>query len=301
MNTSYKILYIVGMTHSGSTLLDLLIAKNSLAVSVGEVWQLGNLANTRYKKDAKTLLGNECTCGAETIWHCSFWPRIDAVVQREGGISLRDLDLNSDDPETFRLHNKLIFDAVAEVTGARIIIDSSKIQSRLAKLVAAGFVEILPLHLMRDPRGQVCSIVHRVHRLQHSVFRPSLRYCRETLATVMFLHGRPHLSVQYENLALDPPGELRRIMDWAGLAYEPAQLAWTDQVTHNIDGNVMRRSTSNEIRSDEKWRERLTIGQKIAIRALTLPAVAMARLWERTKGPAAKPMDMAVPPRSKSA
>ena len=79
------------------------------------------------------------------------------------------------------------------------------------------------------------------------------------------------------------------------------QLAWTDQVTHNIDGNVMRRSTSNEIRSDEKWRERLTIGQKIAIRALTLPAVAMARLWERTKGPAAKPMDMAVPPRSKSA
>ncbi|EWY39042.1 hypothetical protein N825_08550 [Skermanella stibiiresistens SB22] len=296
MSPNYKILYIVGMTHSGSTLLDLLISKNSLAVSVGEVWQLANLANTRYKKDNKTLLGNECTCGAETIWHCSFWPRIDGIVKKASGLSLRDLDLNSDDPETFRLHNKLVFDAVAEVSGARVIIDSSKLQGRLERLVAAGFAPMLPLHLMRDPRGQVCSVIHRAKR---PVLRPALRYCRETATTVLFLRGKPHLSVQYENLALDPAGELRRIMEWSGLAYEPAQLAWTDQISHNIDGNVMRRSTSNEIKSDEKWRERLTVGQKIAVSALTLPAVAMARIWERTKGPAIKPLDIAVPTHSK--
>jgi hypothetical protein len=253
----------------------------------GEVWQLSNFANTRYKKDAKTLLGNECTCGAETIWDCSFWPRVNAEVMRKSGLSLRDLDLNTDNREIFRHHNKLVFDAVAEITGAHIIVDSSKLQDRLAKLIAADFTSILPLHLMRHPCGQICSVLRRAKR---PVLRPSLRYCRETLITMLFLRGKPYLSVQYENLTRDPANAMHRIMEWVGLVYEPSQLAWSEQVSHNIDGNVIRQSKSSEIKSDEKWRSQLTFGQKFVICTLTLPAIVIARLWRSDKDLESTPM-----------
>jgi Sulfotransferase family len=274
MNKKYRIIYVAGMTHSGSTLLDLMISANSNAFSVGEAFQLADYAHARRVKNETTKFGNECTCGAETIWHCSFWPKIDDLVREKSGLGLRDLDIQSSDPETFRKHNELFFDAVAEATGAGIIVDSSKIEKRLRGLVQSRFAPVLPIHLMRDPCGQVYSVARR----RHQMMRPALRYCRETIRIVRLLNGMPHLSVRYEDLVRQPAEQLRRIMAGIGVAYEPGQLSWHDKVRHNLSGNVMRKSGDGAIRIDEAWRRNMNIGQKTLIRTLTAPAMAMAQV-----------------------
>src|SRR5262245_45347668 len=108
-----RIAFITSLSHSGSTLLDLLIAAHSRTFSVGEVKSLRRYA--RLKKDrAKhqykvNLRGNRCTCGADTIWSCDFWSRVNDLIKREAGITLRELDINAADPQVFQQHNRLLF------------------------------------------------------------------------------------------------------------------------------------------------------------------------------------------------
>src|SRR5262245_20545792 len=104
-----RIVFIASLGHSGSTLLDLLIAGHSRAFSIGEVKSLRRYA--RLKKDKTkheykiNLRGNKCTCGAESIWSCDFWKEVNDFVEREAGISLGKLDINAVDPAVFQLHN----------------------------------------------------------------------------------------------------------------------------------------------------------------------------------------------------
>jgi hypothetical protein len=280
MSGKYSIVYIAGMPHSGSTLLDLMISTHSQVFSVGEVFQLADYAHTRRTKNERTKLGNECTCGAETIWHCSFWPEVDKLIQKKSGMGLRDLRIQNPDSEIFRNHNKLLFDAVAEVSGARVIVDSSKLGRRLGNLMAANFAPITPIYLHRDPRGQIYSVIRRTHQ---RTLRPALRYCRETIQTASLLRRHPHISVVYEDVVRNPAEQMQKIMEGIGLPFESAQLDWHKPIRHNLSGNAMRKSSDSAIRVDEKWRSELGLGQKLAIMALTAPSVAMVRLAARNK------------------
>lgn len=282
----YKIAYVASLTHSGSTLLDLLVSGHSQVTSVGEVFQLADYAHARRAKNERTRFGNECTCGAETIWRCDFWPRVDEAVREASGRGLRDLDVEAEDPAAFRTDNKLLFDAVAKVTGARVIVDSSKLQKRLRMLIEAGFAPVAPIHLMRDPRGQVYSVIRRT---KQTVLRPSLRYALETARTFALLRERDHIDVSYENLVADPRRVIERVMGRLGLPFEPAQLDWTTPGRHNLSGNAMRRSSDKAISADEGWRKGLGFGQQAAIRALTLPAAVLARIHRKTGAASAPP------------
>lgn len=275
---SYTIVYIASMPHSGSTLLDLMISTHSQVFSIGEAFQLADYAHTRRTKNERTKLGNECTCGAATIWECSFWPEVDRVIRKNSGIGLRDLRIQNPDPEIFHRHNKLLFDAVAELSGASVIVDSSKLGRRLGALMAANFAPVIPIHLHRDPRGQIYSVTRRTHQ---RMLRPALRYCRETIQTAHLLQHRPHISVAYEDLVRYPAEQLQSIMKQIGLPFESAQLDWHKPIRHNLSGNAMRRSTDSGIRADEKWRLGLSSGQKAAIMTLTAPSLFMVRLAAR--------------------
>src|SRR3546814_1042573 len=69
----YTIAYIVGLQHCGSTLFDLLLNAHSQAVTAGELFALPDYANGRRAKTPETPHGGSCTCGADSIWDCTFW------------------------------------------------------------------------------------------------------------------------------------------------------------------------------------------------------------------------------------
>ena len=64
---------------------------------------------------------------------------------------------------------------------------------------------------------------------------------------------------------------LTALMKVLGLAFHPHQLDWASRERHNIGGNRMRFETSNELRPDRQWRNKLTLAQRLAIDVGTLP------------------------------
>lgn len=273
MSANYKVAYIASMTHSGSTLLDSLLGAHSQAFSVGEIFELGSYTRMERKESHKTLLGNQCTCGAANVWECEFWTQVDQNIREISDLSLKDLTINSHDPAIFAHHNKLLFDSVAKVSGASWIIDSSKFTSRFLKLAQANFVEVRPIHLIRDPRGQVYSMIKREFS---SELYPSLRYCASTIKRLVKLHRYDPLVVRYEQLAADPVAHLKTICAHLELNFEESQLNWHETVRHNLGGNAMRVLGKPEIRLDNEWQKKLAKRQVMAINVITAPARYMS-------------------------
>ena len=263
-----KVIYITSMGHSGSTLVDMLISSHSQVVSVGEVLNLSSLAHLLRNNRTIHKLGNECTCGADTIWDCPFWQRVEAVMNQRWSLSLRDIELRPSNVEHYARDNRALLEAVAEVSGKRFIVDSSKDPSRLKALREADVVDLIPIHLFRDPRGMINSRTRKGKGLLRAV----AHFNQRTWLIRRAVSGMHGCVLHYDRLTRNPGKEVERLMQHIGLPFEPDQLNWAGRERHNIGGNRMRRTTDSTIREDLKWKTELKVWQRLAIDALTLPA-----------------------------
>jgi hypothetical protein len=174
-----RLVYLLGPSHSGSTLLALLLGSHPEVATVGELKQtsLGDLE--RYR----------CSCGVE-IRRCPFW---DAVREdlRAGGWAfepgdgstdlaagtgryvrrllrplhrgrafelVRDLALHI--APAWRGHlarwqraNARLAEAVCRVTGKALVVDSSKVAVRLKYLLRNPALDVRVLRVIRDGRA----------------------------------------------------------------------------------------------------------------------------------------------------
>jgi len=257
-----KVIFIASLSHSGSTLLDLMLNAHPDLVSVGELKQLGRFA--RFEKPGRRL---RCTCGAESLVSCDFWSRVSAVTEAKIGRTIRDLNVEDyDHVDTFNDDNVALFEAIATVAGKRHVVDSSKQVTRLARLLENPDLDVFPVFLLRDPKGQICSSQKGVSSLVKLIGN----YVRTNREIYDLIKDRPHAVVHYEELVRNPEQTLSGLMREMGLAFDPSQLQWAEPVRHNVGGNGMRRGRSSELKLDEKWRERFSLPQQMVIDAGTL-------------------------------
>jgi Sulfotransferase family/Right handed beta helix region len=276
---SYTIAYVMSLPHSGSTLCGSLLGGHSQAFCLGEPWKLGQYARLERKTTHKTALGNSCTCGAPDIWACTFWPKVDSEVYQKSGLSLRDLDTASSDPERFKRDNKLMYDAVAAVTGASLLVDSSKRVERLQQLVASDFAPIKIVHLLRSPRGQVLSNMKRTGR---GPYRHAVRNAIETMRMILAGRSSQAVSTRYEDMAANAENWLTELMPEFGLEFESEQLNWANLERHNISGNLSRATKDNTIKVDRSWETGLKPLHKIYVDIIAGPFSKMANSPRRT-------------------
>ena len=270
----FNVLFIASARHSGSTLLDQLVAAHSRAITVGEISTFSDFAALR----RKSKIPNRCTCGAANIFLCDFWRRIESrLVDAHGPtFAFRELDLMSDNDEIFVAHNRALFQAIAAETGASLIVDSSKGVQRLTRLIHLRPFSVTPVYLRRAPFGQVYSSLKRSPTI-------GLRwlcadYNRHAYTASRVLRGHRRLVVRYEALATNTEFVLQRLMRELGLTYEPAQLTYNPSDTHALAGNGMRWRGNCAVRLDDEWRRGLTPFQKLAIAGMTFRAVVTTSL-----------------------
>ena len=250
-----RILYIMSVSHSGSTLLDLLVSGHSQALSVGEA-----------KRFSPTnSLKMSCTCQVKLVWDCPFWGQVDSTLQRSSSLTLRTLDLCGGDDRVFVDHNRAFYAAVGQVTGRNVIVDSSKDFRRLRRLLSAGEFDLKPIHLRRQPPAVVYSHMKK----GRNWLRCSLDYRKQDRRIRALLEGVDHAVVHYEELATRPEGVLKDLMPRLGFAFESQQLDWAGRERHNCGGNRTRRSSSSAIRLDREWQTGLKRWQKTAVSLLT--------------------------------
>jgi Sulfotransferase family len=258
-----KIIFIASLSHSGSTLLDLMLNAHPDVVSVGELKQLGRFA--RFEKPGRRRL--RCTCGAETLISCDFWSRVSALTKAQIGRTIRDLNVEDyDNVDTFNEDNVALFEAIATVAGKSKVVDSSKQVTRLARLLEIPDLDVFPIFLLRDPKGQICSS----QKDSSSLVKLIGNYVRTNREIYDLVKNRPHAVIHYEDLVRNPEQTLSGLMQAVGLAFDPDQLQWAAPVRHNVGGNGMRRGSSSELKLDEKWRERFSLPQQMVIDAGTL-------------------------------
>jgi len=275
-----KVVYVTGLGRSGTTLLDVLLNAHSQMVGVGEVHKLRKFARLERKQNPQSTdrIGNSCACGAVDVWKCPFWTQVDAELQARFGRRLDDLDLEAADKATFRRDNWALFSAVAAAQGVEVVVDSSKRVSRLRRLLRDPDIELLPIHVMRNPKGRA----HSVQRRKGQLFRPTVQYSYRSLRLFALLFNQRHLVVRYETLASEPEAEMRRIMAFIGLPFEASQVHdWASAENHNLAGNTVRTAQTSEIALRENWREELGPLAKAGIDLLAIPGRALNWLKER--------------------
>jgi hypothetical protein len=153
-----------------------------------------------------------------------------------------------------------VADAMAEVSNARYVIDSSKSPVRLKLLYMLRPERMRILHLVRDGRAVAASAIRRHDNMSASmaarIWKRDNQNLRMMLRTVP---DRRKLGVRYEALCEDPAAELRRVCEFLELEFDPAMLTLWSRPVHNIPGNPMLFNRSQRaIRKDERWRRDLS-------------------------------------------
>ena len=299
-----QLAYILAASHSGSTLLSMLLASHPQVATVGEM-KLSSMGNiTRYR----------CSCG-EFIRKCRFWSRVKEGMARRGydfdiadaGMDYRAVDsryaqwllgplhrgklLESLRDGALRIspvwrrqlskihqRNAALASTVAEITGAKVIVDSSKRALRLKYLLRNPELEAKVVRLIRDGRGAALTYMDTARFADAE--DPSLRaggtgggrkHIKLTMAQAAYqwkasnedaenvlrgLDKSRWIEVRYEELCEDTESTLRRLFQLLGV--DPAKRAENFRaVEHHVVGNGMRLDSTSDIRLDERWRKQL--------------------------------------------
>jgi hypothetical protein len=266
-----KIIFIASTSHSGSTLLDLMLNAHPEIVSVGELKQIG-----RYARLARKLQRiSRCTCGAANLEECPFWRCVDDMLVARTGRGLADLNMEDyADTETFNADNAVLYGAISAISQKTCIVDSSKHLNRLELLIDNADLDVFPIFLLRNPKGQISSALRKTAKPEENAYgfmRLIASYVWTNYRIQRLVAGRPHAVLHYEQLIADPVATLTSLMQMLGLTFHPRQLEWARHERHNIGGNRMRFETSSELKRDEQWRRELTLAQRLVIDLGTLP------------------------------
>jgi len=289
--------YVGGSGRSGSTLLELALGSGA-CVPVGElryVWQRGFEEN---------LL---CSCG-EPFRSCEFWgavtqrafggydgvdaARMTAIGRRVDRIryvpSLLSAKLRSDQfgTDLGELTDVLVrlYRSIAAVSGASVLIDSSKDPSYAYLLRTTPGIDLFLLHLVRDPRAVAYSWQRRRLRPEvhgREAYMPTIApwrtarawSMRNTMFESLRRMGVPGTRIHYEDMVRSPGSTLSDLARRLGV---PAPVGLDEEFVpapmHTMSGNPIRFERQPlRFRADEEWRSSMDATSRLTVVSLTLP------------------------------
>jgi hypothetical protein len=252
MPTPTTILSILGLEHSGTTLLVRILNNHPDAVSIGGMKNLTPFATGR----------RPCSCGA-TYGGCPVWQDVENELQKRGR-QLANISEAIQTRDAATIHD---FCAAAAASFRQpLLIESSRQPSYLDLLPGPPDFRATAVHIFKHPAAQASS----AHRAGRSVLREMRHYRRRSHAILRRLSNHPAaLHVSHEDFCADPDTHLRRILALAGLEPAPGQLAtWGEKDMHIIGGNRMKKDRSSTIKTGNSWQQSLPLVPRLLARLL---------------------------------
>ena len=185
-------------------------------------------------------------------------------------------------------HHQRIHRAAAEITGARVVVDSSKEIPTALALSHLDDLDLRVIHIVRDARGVAYSWSKVVQRPEaggepmprFSASRSTTFWLSGNVTVAALRHrGVPVARMRYEDLVDDPAaavGAAWRDLALPGTASIP--MLGPDTVhlnpTHSVAGNPMRfRTGVTKLSADEAWRESLRARDRRVVTAMAWPVL----------------------------
>jgi len=191
------VVHIFSTSYAGSTWLNLMLGAHPEAMSVGEVKVI--------LRQGRAI----CTLHDES---CPVWPQVDLS---EG---------------------KNIYHELARVTGKRVfIVNNSRkyLSHQQDPDIESRFV-----HLIRDGRAVVASHLRKFK--ERTLYRACQIWQREVRRNMRLMRRYPSnitTQLNYETLQHDTAGELQRLCDFIGIAYDPIMMRYWEVDQHFLGGN----------------------------------------------------------------
>jgi hypothetical protein len=192
--------------------------------------------------------------------------------------------------EYMSYYNRL-YAAAARVSGASVLLDSSKHPSLAFALSTQPDIDLRVLHMVRDPRAVAFSWAKTVSRPEatagseqqmwrRSVTESALQWTgHNVLVEGLRLTSTPVMRLRYEDFVAAPLDATRQVADFAGLSASspmPVSAAGVADLTsaHTVSGNPARFATGQvPITARNEWLDGLTRGERRRVTTLTLPMV----------------------------
>lgn len=228
-----KIIYIAGLGHSGSTILDMAIGCNSNIVGLGEVGAMLK------KKDKERLFAKStCSCGKKGV-DCDFWKDAKKIIESNTSIEDR--------------YSLLIKYFNSKYGKDKVLLDSSKNSYKYLDFLNKNY-ELKVIYLTRDYRSWMYSRFLRKGKL---MFYWGLRWYLENkkLKYVLKKYNIKTINIGYEELAFYPEFILKKISDFVDENYSKQMLSPIKTNSHIINGNIARTDSHKKqaIRYDSRW------------------------------------------------
>ena len=287
-----KVLLIIGRGRSGSTILDNMLGELDGFFSVGELHNLWKRGLVR---------GHTCGCG-RPLTECPLWTSVLEAAERNLGRELpnpdqvvrwqdqfvrpsdtrRLLKVGSDGTGAPQLANYLsvlnsVYEALFEVTGERVIVDSSKRPSHAALFHLLPGVTPYFVQLVRDPRAVSYSrtrvksdeVDQRLMR-QDGPLRSAVKWWQRNAEAETVRRRYPadrSLTVRYEDLVSDPASVIESIADLVGETIVNAPFEGPKSMrlgkNHTAAGNPSRfKQGLITLREDDEWVSRQSSGDR---------------------------------------
>ena len=316
MSASVEVLYIAGCGRSGSTLLDNILGQLEGCFSGGELWHIwrrGLIENRRcsdgpafrehpfWREVFAHGFGGMEAVSAEESDALARWARSLLVSRRYPQLALGRMPDVHTGLSAYRAALARLYGAIAAVSGARLLVDSSKSPVYAACLGSLPGVRLRVLQLVRDPRAVAHSWAR--HREQpdkggmmdrHGTLWSALqwRLANAGARTLGRSGDIPHLTLRYEDFVRAPRAELRALLDWLG--HDGAGFPFSGDERFLLRpgcafaGNPGRFRTGLQTLSpDEEWRSAMPVGRRLLLEALTAPE--LRRYGYAAAVPAGKP------------
>jgi hypothetical protein len=286
VETAIPYVCMPGSPYTGSTLLGMLLGNHPSCASIGAATGL------TARVDLSVYV---CSCGAR-FTDCGFWGRVarrtvelehpvtifekdfwnthvrvshrrslnGLLVSSLGSVALtaaRDAVFGKVGPVAKRISQARFASwslarAVLEETGKGVFVDTARDHQRPRYLAGMPLLDLKVIHLVRDPRGNVASIMKHTNVGVRKAARQWRHYNTEAARISRYFPPESWLLLHYEELCDAPQATLDRVAGFLGVESAPITELLEPSERHVI-GNSMRLRVLDEIREDLSWQPTL--------------------------------------------
>lgn len=266
-----KVVYIGGVEHNGSTFLGVALGNHPQIVCVGELSSQARLG----------WLDNECCACGLSIKDCQFWTdvkeewmqsteaEINSLIKIEREFDFRrrlpnailQKYVRSSSFDEYSWYTSALLNAVRQISGKSIIVDTSKRYSRAIALSFVPSVDLRVIHLIRDSRGVAYSWSKSIRAQKRGWLDSSLRWNINNIAFeyVNRVLGEKRVRrIRYEDLLSDPVGVMEEIGNFIDVNLsELGNYLYTGSKLNKyhigVGNGFLRRAEDVKLRSEIDW------------------------------------------------
>lgn len=277
-----KVIYIAGYGRSGSTLIDMSISQHADVFGAGEI---SAMCRHVWRND------EYCACG-ERIHECPIWSKImsrwmetcklDAFFKLQRSVEplfAPKRFFGNKARNTYSEQSRKMFAIIRDVTGASVVLDSSKAPGRGMALASNPEIDLRVIHLVRDPRA-VCHAMARPipMNIEAGVQKKITGRAPERTAVRWLLYNamaerlrrevgpKKSVLVRYENFVISPARELARIAEAIDIDLSDIASKIGAGVPiasgHQMAGSRIRMRPPMQLRFENSWSKEMSEAYK---------------------------------------